>query len=294
MKKILIFIVFVLSMAVFSSVKAIGLPSLPGNIPASIKENRENINQERKDIRENIKQERQDIRSSIKETREGVKQGIKEERQEIKEARQNAVSKFQQKREEAKKIMEQKKEEFKNTMEAKKVEAKKVFEEKRAELKNKLLKVKDEKKKVAVEKINNEIAKINENRMNHFSEALNKLEKVLANIGSRADKAESNGRDISAVKTAITGANSAIAESRTAISAQSGKTYVIAVNTEETLRQDVGKTRQELQVDLDKVRDTVEKAKQAVHNAAVILAQIPKVDERQINSTATTTSTTTP
>lgn len=292
MKKISILVISVLSMAMFSSVFAIG-GSLPdgrqGIIPSEIKKSREGIKQERQKIRENIKQERQELRGGIKESREKARGEIKEARtnarQEIKEIGEKARLEFQQKREEAKRAMEQKREEFKNAMESKKTEAKAAFEKKHEELKAKLAKIKDEKKKTAVEKINNEIARINENRTNHFSENLNKLEKVLTNIGLRADKAAANGVDVSTVKTAIDSANAAIAESRTAISAQAGKIYSIVVNTEATLRQDVGKTHQELKADLDKVRATVEKAKQAVRNAAVTLAQIPKVDELEVNST---------
>ncbi len=126
-----------------------------------------------------------------------------------------------------------------------------------------------------------------------MSQVLYKLEKVLDNIGTRAGKAEANGRDVSAVKTAITDAQNAIATSRTAIQTQAGKTYTIVINTENTLRQDVGQARQALHTDLVKIRDTVKAAYDAVRKAATTLAQIQNVDNLEVSSgvEATTTPT---
>ena len=90
-------------------------------------------------------------------------------------------------------------------------------------------------------------------------------------IGSRADKAEANGRDVSSVRTLITEATGAINAARQAIQEQSGKTYIIAVNTEEFLKTDVGRTRQALHTDLVKVRQVVFAARDAVRKAAVAL-----------------------
>ena len=52
---------------------------------------------------------------------------------------------------------------------------------------------------------------------------------------SRADKAEAAGRDVSTVRTAVSGAEAAIASARdTTVAAQAAKTYAIEVTTEET------------------------------------------------------------
>ena len=139
--------------------------------------------------------------------------------------------------------------------------------------------VKDERKKQLVEKISNQLKELNERMMNHFSNVLEKLEKILAKIGSRADKAVANGVDVSAVRTAITAAEQVIAASREAIKVQLAKVYVPTVSTEDNLRVDVGGARQALHADLVRVRDTVVAAREAVRKVHAILAQIPKVDE---------------
>jgi len=58
------------------------------------------------------------------------------------------------------------------------------------------------------------------------------------------------------------------------------------------LKADVGSARQALHADLVKVRELVQKAREAVHKVAIILAQIHGVGNNS-TSTATTTPTST-
>lgn len=249
------------------------------------KDIRADVLDKKQEVREEIKGQIQDARQNVREEIKEKQQGIKEE---TKQLRRSAIEEFQKKREEAKNFVEQKREEFRKATEEKRAEAKKIIETKRQELKDKLVKIKDEKKKIAVEKINEEIVRVNESRMNHFAEVLNKIEKALANVGSRADKAEANGRDVSSVRSAINEAQAVISESRTAVANQLGKVYTITVSSESALKQDVGKTRQELQTDLKAVNNTIKKAHDAVRKAAVALAQIPKVNELEVSETPST------
>ncbi|KKR89118.1 MAG: hypothetical protein UU85_C0003G0035 [Candidatus Wolfebacteria bacterium GW2011_GWA2_42_10] len=236
-------------------------------------------------FRQQIRDIQQDFRQNIEEVRQNLKG-------EISQLREGALEEFKEKRLEAKNLIEQKREEFKNTIEEKRAQLQSQIQKNREDLKNRLIKIKDERKKQTVERINNQINELNERRLDHFSDVLEKLEKVLDRIGSRADKAEAHGLDISAVRTAITEANNVIAASRAAIAAQAGKTYTIIISTEAALRTDVGKTRQVLHDDLTKVQETVKAAREAVKKAAVTLAQIPRVDELEVaTSTATSTAT---
>ena len=200
---------------------------------------------------------------------------------------------FEAKRTEAKNLMESKKEEFKNKVEAKREEIKSKIEAKRTELKTRLAKIKDERKKQIVEKVYNQINELNKRRLDHFSAVLEKLEKVLDRISNRAAKAEINGRDISAVKIVITEATNSIAAARTAIQNQAGKVYAPVISAESALKTDVGKIRQALHGDLVSVQETVKIGREAVRKAATALAQIPKVDELEV-ATSTTATTTQP
>lgn len=201
------------------------------------------------------------------------------------------IEQIRQKRDELKNTIDQKRIEFKNQIETKRAELKNTIETKRQELKERLKVVKNERKKEAVERIDNRLDALNERMTNHFSEVLERLEKVLSNIASRADKAAVSGVDVSTIRTAITDAQSAISASRQAIETQAGKTYKIDITTETGLRQDVGKARQGLHDDLVKVRDTVFAGREAVKKAATTLAQIPKINEIEVDLSQPATST---
>jgi hypothetical protein len=116
----------------------------------------------------------------------------------------------------------------------------------------------------------------------HFSDVLSKLDDILGRISSRTDKAETNGRDVSAVKTAIADAKTAIAAARSAIEVQSKKTYDMTISAEDALRRDVSKAREALRNDLVKVREAVFAARDAAHKAATTLGQIQGVNELEV------------
>jgi DNA-binding PucR family transcriptional regulator len=149
----------------------------------------------------------------------------------------------------------------------------------RERLLERLQQVKDQRKQQIVLRLDERFGKLNNTLTTHFNDVLGKLEKVLERIGTRADKAQSRGLNVSAVRTAIADAQKAIADAKTAVSAQTAKTYPITITTENKLREDVKKVRQSLFNDLRAARAAVVAARDAVHKAAVTLAQIPRVDE---------------
>ncbi len=222
---------------------------------------------------------------------QNIRQQIQDTRQSAGELKAAAKADFEAKRMEAKNLMEQKKAEFKNKVETARTELKTRIETKKRELKTKLAKIKDERKKQVVEKIDGQLDELNKRRMDHFSQVLEQIEKVLDKISGRTAKAEANGRDVSAVKSAISEAQNSIAASRSAVQTQAVKTYTITITTENALRQDVGKARQALHADLVKVEDTVKAAREAVRKAATTLAQIPNVNDLEVSSGAEATTT---
>jgi len=201
---------------------------------------------------------------------------------EVKQKAGMTKEEFGAKRAELKNLMEQKQTELRSQIETKREQLKSQIEAKRAELKTRLVKIKDENKRQIVERIHNQVIELNKRMTDHFLNVLEKLEKILERISSRTAKAEANGQDINAVKAAITEATNAIVASRTAIQNQATKIYVPTINTENTLKTDVGKIRQALYNDLMAVQKTVKAVQEAVRKAATTLAQIPKVDELEI------------
>lgn len=234
------------------------------------------------EVRQEIRTLKQDTKGGINQLREGLQKEIKGIKQTIQTQVKTATRTPGTLKE-----LQQKREEFKDTIKAKREETAEKIKAMRADLKVRLQKVKDEQKRNRVEKISEQIDALNKKELDHFSDLLDKMEKTLERIGSRADKAESRGLNVSVVRAAMDDAHAAIEASRVAITAQAGKTYTIEVTTEEVLKADVGKARKALRDDLAKVRGTVKAAHDAVRNAAVILAQIPRVDEE---TTATPTT----
>jgi hypothetical protein len=202
----------------------------------------------------------------------------------VKVLRNEIKEKFETKREEAKKGLERRREEFKERLEEERKEAKTRFEVKREELKEEVAKIKDERKQETVNRLYERVNELNERTTDRFSDVLEKMEKILDNIASRADKAEVHELDVSAVRTAINDVHGVITSARTAVEAQAGRVYSFDVITEENLRTDVGEVRQMLHGDLTAVKETVQAAHVFVRNAATTLAQIPRVDNLEVET----------
>ena len=243
------------------------------------------------------------FKESVNEARQEFRQEIEKKRTEILEERQTLRNEWRERvgeiknlsageRDEALKIIiEERKNEFreraeewKRSFEEKRAEWKANIETKRAELKEELQKIKDERKKQVVEKIDEQIAALNERMLNHFSKVLDQMETVLTNISTRADRAEARGVDTTGTRGAIEDTYAAIEVSRAAIEAQFDKVYTIEIGSEETLKVDVGEVRRMLHDDLESIRNTVKEAHDAIRSAAVMLAQsIPtQVDDGSI------------
>lgn len=253
-------------------------------------------------LRDSLKSAQDALKERIEKTKEefrtqkdGFQQEFQETRRELKAAatatRAEFMNVIETRREELKKALEEKREAFKNAVEIKREEFKTRIEKHRADLKEKLERIRDERKRSVVEKIDSQLAALNERTLDHFSEALNKLENVLERISGRADQSEEKDVNVSAVRGAIISANELIAAARSAIVAQTGKVYTIEINQENTLRVDVGNARQALHADLVSLRDKVKAARDAAHRAAVSLGQSRGVGNDR-NSTSTNSTST--
>lgn len=240
---------------------------IPTHIPAS------------PDLRAKIKEQKSNLKREIKETKAATRSEIKNKKEETeKDIR------------ELKEEMRKKTQEFKETVRTKKAEIDDKVKAKRDELEIKLRNIKDTVKKDKVERIDKQIDDLNARMMSHFSEVLDKMSAVLVKIGERADKASEKGYDVSSVRTAINNANKAIETARSAVIAQSGKTYAIQVTTENGLKGVVGRARDALHKDLNIVKDLVKTANEAVHKAAVTLGQLK--DQKPVPSPSVSISPT--
>ena len=231
-----------------------------------------NLSQEQIGAMKKTLQENQEaLQNILIEKKDALKQAIQERRNIIQERINNKEEFARERIENTKQLMQERRENIREKI-----------EEKRQIIKERLEKVEDERKQRIAEHLYDQINNLNERMSNTFSFILDKIEAVLSRIETRSEKAAENGADVSTVEAAITEAINAISASRAAIEAQSQKVYVFEVNSEETLRLDVGSIRQSLHNDLVEVRRTIVAAREAVRKAAVALARIPRVDEFEL------------
>lgn len=228
------------------------------------------------------------LRKAVEEGRQEIKTIREEGREELKTLQERARQEIKTLTTSSRESIKEKRDEFRAEVEVKRTELRDRVEARKTELREELQKIKDERKKSVVEGIDERLAKINEDRLKHFSNVLDQIAEVLERVVSRTDKAEANGLDVSAVRVVITDARTAIDAGRSAITTQYDKEYKITITDETTLRADVGEIRLALQSDLGDVRDAVVAARDSVRKAAVALAQIPRVDELGVEESTTT------
>lgn len=215
-----------------------------------------------------------------------VRSGMRED---IQNLRTQANEELKTLRENFRQQLEDARMNFQKTIEAERTDLQTKLQAHRDELKNELQKVKDEGKKTIATRIDGNVADLNARMTAHYTNVLDQIAGVLGRVVSRADKAQTNGLDVTAVRTKITTAQTAITAARAAVAAQVSKMYSMNITSDATLKNNVSATRKALHDDLKKVEDSVKAARDAVRQAAVTLAQIRGVDEDKSTSTATST-----
>lgn len=166
----------------------------------------------------------------------------------------------------------------------------------------KLTKIKNQQKQQLAKKIANQLDHLNEVWTDHFIQVLDHLDLVLQKIQTRTDKAASNGKNVTAVTSAIQTAKTAITTARTSVTAQAQKTYTISDTTidagvtsaattagqekiMQNLRAQFKTIKDQLQKDLFALRDGVIKdARTAVQNVLQELIKIPGVNQETGNN----------
>lgn len=214
----------------------------------------------------------------------------------VETARKEAKARMETKREETKSRIEAKREEAKSKMEAKREEMKDKLEAQREKAKQRLSDIRDKKKQELAQRLANQFEELNKKWTDHFIERLDRLGEVLLKMQERSDIASTNGKDVTAVSTAIKSANTAIDNARTAVVTQAARTYTLDTSSVTTavatttdsgqenlmkaLRTQFQSLHKALFKDLFALRDgEMKKADTAVRDALKTLSQIPKVDD---------------
>lgn len=215
-------------------------------------------------------------------------------REGLKTSREEAKARIETAREEAKAGMRIRREEAKERMETVREEAKTRMETAREEAKQRLSGIRDRAKQQRAERLAEQFDRLNKKWTDHFIQLLDRYEAISLKIQERADSAETNGKDVTASRSSIVSALTAIENARDAVVAQAAKVYTLdaspvtaeaataddqdkLVSGLRTAFQDLHKT---LFNDLFALRDGAMKdARVAVQAALQALSQIPKVDD---------------
>ena len=260
-------------------------------VKSAVEQKREVVKEavaQKREAAETLKTERETAVKAAQEKKREALESLKTERKAAGEVSKEAVERAREAinkaQEEFKAKREVEREVFKTKLETAREELKTKREAEKAELKTKLEKIKDEKKKAAAERLDNRFTEINAKMAESWGNSLARMEELLGKVSSRADKAELNGKDVSAARTAVEKAKTAIETAKNAVTAQAAKTYPISVTDESALKSAVVAVREALNKDLAGVRDLVQAAKKAISDANSSLRTIPDVDK--LNGTA--------
>jgi len=176
------------------------------------------------------------------------------------------------------------------------LESKKKEKPIRPDVTQKIKQFKDEKRQKLAEKIIRQLDHINQTVSNHFIRVLDKLEKILGKVESRAKKVSEKGQDPSQINAGIQKAKEAILAARTAVADQTKKTYEINISTLTAqpstpdgqndlvsgFREQFQSLKDKLKKDLFSLRDgPVKNARTAVHDVLKLLSEIPGVGKEQ-------------
>lgn len=204
-------------------------------------------------------------------------QNVLRYREEFEKNKSEYLDSLRQRKEEMIQSAQQKRENLRENIAQFQQEHQEQVQEMRQTLLQKLQQFQNQTKARIVSNVDEQLRELNERLLNHYSDLLGQMEAVLANIQSRIEKVAALGTDVTDMDALVVAARNKIQEARAAITTQATKVYAVVVENEDDVRAEVGVARQALHEDLTVVRNAMVAARDAVHAAAVALAQLPNV-----------------
>ena len=145
---------------------------------------------------------------------------------------------------------------------------------KRDEFKAKIAGIKDARKQLIVEGLDTRIATSNAKLTNKMTNALTRLTEIIAKLKIRTSVLQGEGKDVTALNSAITAAETAITDAMTAVEAQKAKVYTANITTDATLGSVIGGMVRQFKNDIQGVFLKVKNAHQKVKDAWVSAAKL--------------------
>lgn len=159
------------------------------------------------------------------------------------------------------------KEEQMMQMQMKLEEMKERIATKSAALKKQLARFRDKAKAAKVENINTNLNNVNANVTSALEKNLANISAALEKLKAKAAEAQSAGKDASSLNSDIADVESQWSEADMALKAQMEKDYVITLNSESTVKNDIQTVRNTLRTDLKSVHTEVMEARNALADA---------------------------
>ena len=159
--------------------------------------------------------------------------------------------------------------------EARIADAKEEHAAKRQEFQEKLAELKSARKQKIVENTDERISKINETRTDRLSEHLNTMSEILDRVEAKAGNLD----DSTHVDEAIEQARAAIETAQSAVEAQAGNEYIVAITDEEELQTVVKAVVDEFKADMKALIGLVKDAHKETREAAQALGSSQKTEE---------------
>ena len=139
--------------------------------------------------------------------------------------------------------------------------------------------IKDERKKALVAKIEDHIATSNARLTTKMTNALNRMTQILQNMKDKATTLKTAGKNTAALDAAIVAADTAIANAKAAVLAQSQKEYSTTLGDDSTLKGVIGLLVSQFRLDLTGVYKLVVDARQALANVIMEVAKLGGVGD---------------
>jgi hypothetical protein len=163
---------------------------------------------------------------------------------------------------------------------------KQIFLEKQEQFKLKIQEFKDQNKTQVMEKLTADINNLNKKLVNRLLDRLDRLEKILGKIESRANKKASLGADMTAVNDQISSLKEDINALRNQLNDQLTKTYSPQITEEENLKSDIGKLYQELREDQKKFHNELISIRKKMTDLIQLLISVKVSRQTEATSSA--------
>lgn len=182
---------------------------------------------------------------------------------------------------------------FRDDIQKRRDALKRQIESRRETLKKDIQAFRDQKKAELAQRLNDNLNKLNENRVERMTYHIEQMEKLLTKLKDRVANAKTNGTNTTAIEAKIVSVDTALANAKSVVIAQAAKDYSTTSTSETTARSDFQRKRQLLSSDLKSVHEKLKVARETLSEAISFAYSTLGKDKVDSSTTSTPLMTTT-